>query len=382
MGIYLEVDADSGDTKIAGKVDIGGPGSGKGLDIGEGGSYQTGMVAYNYDASQASGSRFTEIADLDAQNTLLGDQGDRVYFGCANKFWAFRLLCGIAKTAEQYLIKYWNGALVASTYMGIDKETALALGKAILENLGETEYIVWDKDVDDDWATADNQLDTIPNTGTSLYWICLEVPVGGFATAPRVDEIKIRGTDFDVKSDTSAAMFWGKGRYLVHERIPLDLFRKGAAAPPINDINITATQSQALYTFRTGQNDDLSYRWKLPHDIDTSCKIAVSLCYMVDGAINTLDIYLDIKMATDGTALGAGETSNYAATESLILAAGDANKHQMSNITNTGGKLDISDFAADDLMYIYLKRSDANGNNCYGICLTLHYVTWTLGEHV
>ena len=213
---------DGTDMLLTGKMDIGSPGAGTGLDIGEGGSYSankggtTIVQAFSYDASATSGSRFTELT-ITANNTFLGDAGDRFYVGSTSKFWAMRCAIGVVKTTETYLGFYYNGsALTAATIMGIKKDAVKSVGTAIFEQTSEQEYVTFDRSIDTDWAAADDVLDVIPNTTSALFWFVLQVPVGDFATAPRIDDIKVRGTDADFATGISQLIFWGKARVDFH----------------------------------------------------------------------------------------------------------------------------------------------------------------------
>ncbi len=374
-----------GEAKVDGKTDIGLPGSGAGIDVGEGGSYDkdsTGAVivrAFSYDASEPGGSRFTEL-DIDAQNTWLAAAGDRVYVGSPYKFWAVRFEVGVAKTAETLEAYYWSGAaLTQMSYMGMLKESVVSIGTAILEQTTEKEYLVYDKEIDSNWDQADDVLDTIPNTGSNLYWVCLQVPAGGLATPPRTDEIRVRGSDSDIKSSTSQTVYWGKARVEEHELLPIDVFR-APGGTPLAAVAITATQDQQFYQLRTGQNDAVSHSFILPHGIDTSCKLRMSIHYAADQPINTADIRLDVKNIVNGMAIGGGEASDYNQTTNINVVAGDT--VYLDEDLTASGLIDISSLSEDDILMIELIRTDDNGGNFYPIEFILHYVIWTPGQPV
>jgi len=293
------------------KVDIGKPGGTGGFDVGEGGSYQTdgdGVIilkAFKYDASAGSGSRFTEITDLNAQNTLLGDVGDRVYVGSPYKHWGTRMEVGVVKVGGTQIIKFSeSGALVACPSAGgmvILKDDAESIGDTWLQQTAQKEYLVIDRDIDSTWTVEDNITDVIPNTGTPLYWVAYEVPSGGWSPAPRVDEIKIRGSDFDVISGASFPVFWGKGRVEIHERLDLG----EGSGPQSATLDITSTLQFESKKMRSANPDPITRLVKLAQGIDTSCGIFFTLDYQASAAISTCDIKLEIKKVKNGDTVGS-----------------------------------------------------------------------------
>lgn len=385
------LDYDGTDLILRGKMDIGGPGGIQGLDIGEGGSYSesdagvTIVKAFTYDASAASGSRFTELT-ITANNTILGDNGDRLYFGSTSKFWAARCEIGVANSVsnETFLPFYWNGAsLTAMTMMGVLKDSSTALSDRIFEQTAEKEYIAWDKAIDGDWATADNQTDTIPNTGTALYWTCLQVPASGLTTAPRIDEIKVRGTDTDFATGTAHLVHWGKARVGIHFGITTFTDRS-AVQPVITDIQPSANTVLPVFTLRNGQTDAVDTTFRIPVGCDTSCKLEVTLDWHAS-ATGECDFDLHYKFLQQGTAIGVGESNDGAITGILITPSG-ANQCQLDDDLLTSSQLiDISSLAPDDKIIFTLTRdgsSDANAGNVFPHELIIHYVEWTLGELV
>ena len=380
--IVMQSTKDDGKMWIQSKVDIGVPGKAKGLDIGEGGSYKEDVEgnvivkAFTYDASAGSGSRFAEI-QLDSSNTWLGDQGDRLYVGCENKFWAMRLSIAVAKTSEILLGKYWNGSdLAAFTYMGIKKDSVAQIANAILEQTSEKEYVVINGGIDSNWAAIDDQTDKIPDAGENLYWVCLEVPTGGLTTPPQTDEIRVRGSDVDIVTGTPYVVYWGVSRPRLHDRVSVVEF-KSPAGTPTATLVITSTQSQIVFNFRSGLNDDAGGFWELPEGIDTSCPLLIQLHYAADAAINTADIQTDVKKLIGDAVIGVGETSDYTTTVNINVAVANILYQDYELLS-----VDISDMSPEDIVSFKIKRTDSNGNSFYPVLATLNYVRWALGEHL
>ncbi|MCH7908917.1 MAG: hypothetical protein IIB38_04805 [Candidatus Hydrogenedentes bacterium] len=172
----------------------------------------------------SSGSRFTELT-LDASNTLLGDAGDRFYICSQNIFWAGRVELSTAKGDEHLEFFYYDGnGLIEEHTMTLLKDSATSQGENILEQTAEKEYFTWDHEIGENWTRADDVLDTIPDLIGDGYCAILEVGAA-LAVAPVVDEIRARGTDFDLVSGTSYPVFWGDSRIEKHERIALTVAR-------------------------------------------------------------------------------------------------------------------------------------------------------------
>ena len=382
------IDYDGTDVFLAGKMDIGKPGSIQGLDIGEGGSYTdnaagtTIVKAFSYDASADTGTRFTELTITD-NNTLLGDAGDRLYFGSTAKFWAARVEVGVANSAsdETFLPFYWNGsALTAMTMMGVLKDSATTLADRIMEQTAEKEYISWDKAIDTDWATADNQTDKIPNTGTALYWTCLQVPVGDLTTAPRIDEIKVRGTDSDFSTGTAQLVHWGKARVGINFGVSAFVERL-AANPRVVDTTPSTNTISPLYKLRDSQADGVDAIFRVPHGMDTSCKISVTLDWHTTAATE-VDFDLYWAFMTQGTTLGVGVSNTGSSLATLITPSGAA-QFQKNDTLATG--IDVSSLTPGDLISFTLIRQggdDTNDGDVFPHELVVHYVEWTLGELV
>lgn len=369
------------------KVDIGIPGSIQGLDIGEGGSYSTDtfgttiVEAFSFDQSAASGSRFTALT-LTSNNTLLAVSGDRFYVGSPNKFWAMRLEIGVAKTTELYAGRYWNGsALTDMTYMGILKDSVTSLGDGIMEQTAEQEYTSFDGQIDGDWATADDVLDVIPNSASALYWVAFDVPTGGFSTAPRVDDIKVRGTDSDFATGISQLIFWGKSRVENHEVLS-SFTKKSGGQPAIEDIAFTSTTTIPLLALRNSQSDGLTFSFQLLQGLDTGNKLKVTIDWFTDNS-GEVDWTLQYYIMTQGTVIGSGQSDTASVDTSITPSAADA-LQTLDDISNDHS-IDISTLKADDLIVFELIRkgsSDTNSGKVYVVDAVVHYVLWSQGEHV
>lgn len=382
---------DGTDLVMRGKLDLGEPGGvSGGLDIGEGGSYSadkdgtTIVKAFSYDASAASGSRFTELT-LTAENTLLAASGDRIYVGSTSKYWAMRFTVGVANTVstETLLGFYWNGsALTAATIMGVLKDSSTTLADRILEQTAEQEYVTFDKAIDTDWAAADNQLDAIPNASANYFWFCLQVPGSGLTTAPRVDEIKVRGSDTDFATGTAHQVHWGKAR-VQKISTAASFIDRSAAQPAITDFAVTSGITAPVFALRNNQSDAVDAVFRMPSGIDTSSKLAVTLDWFAT-ATGGCEFDLHYKTAKQATVLGSGESDTATVTTTITPSA--ANALQTDDALLTAAQyIDISGYNPGDAIFFTLVRdgtADANAGVVHPIELNVKYVEWTLGDLV
>ena len=369
---------------IEGKLDIGQPGVSGGLDIGEGGSYtknHSGTIivqVFTYDASAASGSRFTEFTDLDASNTMLADVGDRLYIGSDELFWATRFEISTAIGDSQLVMRFYDGSLSPAnlsnmTHMGILKDSATTLGTNIWNQTAEKEYTTWDHDIQDDWIRGNNVPDLIPNADGNKYWIIFEVPTAGITNAPVFTEIKVRGTDFDIVSGLSHVVYWGNARLGIHERIPLNVVKSPGGTGTTN-IDIDSAHQQTVFDFN-GAGDLVSFFWIIPECVDTSSKIEVELDWSANAA-DTFDFTLSASSLLNNTVIGSSVTPDFQRSFSLISSA--ANTMRIEEPITPDG-ISIQNLTATDMISIELERTDAT-NAMYPFAITIHYLQWCEGN--
>ncbi len=369
------------DTIFNTKIDIGIPGTAGGLDVGEGGSYTTNVggativQAFLYDESAVSGSRFTEVELTDAVtwNTAVGD---RIYVGSQIKMWAVRFNLTQAKSAEVLQMHYYNGTATATMdHMGFLKDAATSTGQAILEQIAEKEYVTWDRNINADWATADNIINSIPDGDANMYWVYFEVPTGGMATPPIVDEIKVRGDDVDIVTGTPFIVLWGQARVEKHERISLSVVKSPGGTGTTN-IDI-ASGSHDLTVFDFNGVDELSFLWQLPEGIDTSSRIEATIDYSAS-ANDTYDIELFAKKLPNNTAINATADNSFTASTSIVAAAGNTFYTEQTLMATL---MSIQDIGPDDVISFKIARTDTT-NSFFPMSLTIHYTAFSLGEHL
>lgn len=377
-------------TRFAGKVDVGNFDTQAGLDVGSGGSlYQdnstppvTVVKAFKYDASAASGSRFSEIADMNVSETWLGDVGDRMYIGLPKPFWGARFEIGAAMSSETMILKYYDGgSLTAAPYMVIDKDTSNSLGKVFLQGaVGEKEYITIPEFVGLDWTKADNILDTLPNTGTDIFWIAIENPAL-LVTPPQTDEIRVRMSDNDSVTGTGAPIYWGQTRPDKDVVVPLDSVIKISTFPKIQEEDITSTIKLPMYQFRNANVDTVELPFHLPEGIETGNSLDVSIDYKTDDA-GEIDFDVGFYFVAQGTAIDNTQTDTGTFSRSVTASAIETWQNDVS-ITN-GNRIDISTLFAGDKIIFAISRdgvTDANSGDVHIINFIIHYRIFQLGEY-
>jgi len=205
-----------------------------------------------------------------------------------------------------------------------------------------------------------------------MYWIALET--AGMVTPPIVDEIKVRGTDFDIVSGSSYPIFWGQSRVEIHDEIPLTV-AKVPGGVTTTAIDITATHQQTVFNF-DGVGDSLSFLWTLPAAIDTSSDLHLTLDYSANAA-DTYNLNLTVKKLSNATAIGTGVAVDFEINTSIIVAAANT----VYNGANIGDEIHIQDMAIDDQISFELIRTDAS-NAIYPMTVTVHYIAYSTGDIV
>ena len=371
-----------GDSIIRTKLDIGVPGGAGGLDIGEGGSYtkhtngSTIAKVFSYDVSASSGSRFTELT-LDASNTLLADAGDRLYVGSLFKFWGARFDVSTEMAVDAPVqFMYYNGSVMRNmSHMVLLKNNATTQGENLFNQSVEDEYATWEHDISDSWNVGDNVLDVIPNGTVDMFWVAFEVPSVGLTNAPVVDEIKIRGTDFDFVSGASYPVFWGDARVVKHDRIPLTIV-KSPGGITTAAVDIDSAHKQTLFVL-DGAGDDIAFIWILPEAIDTSSNINVRLDYSTT-AVDTYDLNLSMSRLLNITPIGAGVDPDF--ISSTAITPGLANVVYTERSLTPDG-ISIQNMSSNDMMSFEIERTDST-NTLYPFSVTIHYTIFSTGELV
>jgi len=360
----------TGEVNIEEKTDIGIPGNTTlgaqvGLDVGEGGSYTfdeqgNNIVEYwQYDASAASGSRFTRYANN--AGTQLTDNGDAIIVGSKFPFSAIRLDVNTAANlgGNSIITEHWNGITwTEDTICGYEKSNMAHRGNVIFQDV-ETQYVEAGTIINSDWVSDDNVLDSIPDwdIGFDMYPIRFRTNGGSLVTGMEFDSGKVRGDDFDV-TEAQVTVNWGRYRGTETLVVPSYQMNPNTVNPPSNTTitfspNVT-TDAQAQ--FADGNLAATTYRQIIPDWADTSSGInlTVMMCPLNSntGNVNIVVRYVPLGggLVLDGTA------PEYSA--SLIATTPGITK----SIFATACLFNISGFNPGQGFIISLER-DATGTN-------------------
>jgi len=345
----------------------------------ENGFTQEGLKIWKLDASAPSGSRFTEITDFETEIITSGDAGDRLYFSGPQGVltWAIKSLCTVAKTSpEKYLVKYWSitaDDLVEVDWMSMN-DTCIKQNAKNLWQITNDQYITISEKISNDWVGRNNILDKIPNTGESRYWLVLEVPPGGIATPPRINNVMFRSNGI-ATIRCNWDVFFGVSRFKISHKIPAIDFWDGGI-PNTATLNISSTAIQTVYKLRNALGDAIHAPYSFPFGIDTSTPIEIALSYSSSTAINTADIQIDLYTAshTDGN-IGAGQTSDRIITRNITIPAGG----KVGSVVLIDD-YSIDDFLEADIMFIQITRTDSNGGDFYPLEFCINYTVFKMGK--
>jgi len=361
----------TGETNIEEKTDIGVPGStalglGVGLDVGEGGSYNTDrhgseIVEYwSYDASVASGSRFATYTNN--AGTQLTDNGDAIIVGSKYPFSTVRL--GITTAANlggnSIITEHWNGASWEEDGVCAYKKSDMTHRANVIFQNVETQYVEFGLGITDDWAADKNVLDEIPNWnyGSDMYPVRFRNNGGSLTTAMVFQNGKVRGDDFDV-SEALKVINWGRYRQTNKEFLSMQGFIPNSTNPPaevVMDIspNITGPLTSL---FTDGNVCASSFMPEIPQWVDTSSTLVMEIHYYPSnsnvGNVNFMIRYLPI---IDDVTVFDGTNTEY--TSSVIDTTSGVEKLLAIAQCN----FDISSFSPGDTFVCSIERDATVGN--------------------
>lgn len=231
------------------KGDIGVPGAFTGLDIGEGGSYDTFIDGveiceyWAYDDSAVSGSKFSRFASN--AGTQLSAINDAIVIGSKFKFCGARLAVDVLMNpgAFKTTVQYWNGsAWVTTTSACYEKDVFIERQNLHFRDV-ETQYVEISRDAGVLMDSDNNILDEIPDTdaGIAFYWIRFQ-NTGLLTTPMQFSEGKVRGDDLDI-AGSARALLWGLFRRPDMIFSGLGGFNSTTNAPQSQDVDISTNIS-------------------------------------------------------------------------------------------------------------------------------------------
>ena len=291
-----------GQSSLQGRVSVGTPGAislGEDieLNVGEGSSftkdqYGNEIVEYwSYDASAASGSRFTRFANN--AGTQLSNSGDAIVVGCRYQFPAIRLDVNVAAVtgAAHIILEYWNGSSWTSVGMAAYRRSDFARrGHNPFLNV-ETQFVEGSTLCisNGDWSDDKDVLDEIPDwdSGEDFYAIRFRNS-GALTSGMQFDDGRVKPHSFMVSTSGYKANF---GTYRTERIVYID---STAFTPdPVNPPSYISLQMSPNIAY-ANQNSflkanaisQISTAHVLPNDIDTSSPFQI----FIDGVATTADV--------------------------------------------------------------------------------------------
>lgn len=377
------------ETNVEDSLIVGVPGAtddalGVNMVVGEGGSYNTdrdgnAIVEYwAYDASAASGSRFTRYDSN--TGTQLTDEGDCIVVGSKYLFSAITLDVNTAANvgSNNIVAEHWNGATwMTDMVCAYRKEDFANRRNVIFQNV-ETQYVEFNTSINDDWVSDSNALNEIPDwdAGFDMYPVRFRNNGGSIITAMEFDSGKVRGDDFEVTVSQKVVNF---GRFRgedVSIKSVLDMQPDSVNTPENTTINISANITEELQANCTNGNvSSLIFQQIIPVWADISSGVQFRLdMYSLDANAGNVEIlvrYIPII----STFIWDGTATEY--SESLVAATPlVAYKKFSANYT-----FDISSFAPGTNFVVSLTRDATAGNplDTYDgdVVVTGCVMTWT-----
>ena len=364
----------TGKASLQGKVSIGTPGAltlGEDLqvNIGEGSSFTEDKQGneivefWSYDASAASGSRFTRFASNGG--TQLTAANDAIIVGCKYPFPAIRLDIDVAMVTVNYITtEYWNGSawidltaeLPGGGVAGYKRSDFTLRANQIFRNV-ETQFVECSSDLFDngDWTADNDVLNEVPlwDAGEDFYAIRFRNN-GALVTGMQFSDGKVKPHSF-MFSTSGKQVNWGLYRTDRSVYVDSKLLYDDPTNPPSHvdlQMSTNITFGQLPVFLKANVESKVVTSFALPYDIDTASPVTC----LVDGAVTVTDTGKDIL------------TTMYIARvdPNNLPVIGSISEHsidQLTTVTTNANSfvsvvqpIDISAFAPGDLFFLAVAR--------------------------
>ena len=174
---------------------------------------------------------------------------------------------------------------------------------------------------------------------------------------------------------------WGKSRVETHTVLS-QFTTKAGGQPAIEDIAFTSTINVPLLAMRNSQSDSIELSFRIPDELDTSCKMEAKLDWLSDNS-GEVDFIFRYYIMTDGTSVSSGDSDTASVSTSITPTGAD--QIQLEDIISNEHTIDVSTLSAGDLIVFELVRSgaaDTNSGKVYPVNVSIDWIAWTLGEQV
>lgn len=366
-----------GKASLQGKTSIGYPGAIEAgadiqLNIGDGSAFINDnqgneIVEYwSYDASAASGSKFTRFANN--AGTQLANSSDAIYVGCKFQFPAIRLDVDVAAVlgSADITTEYWNGTTWTEVKVaGYKRSTFARRANRIFQNV-ETQFVECGVDLynNGDWQDEINITDEVPDWDNGLPMYPLRFRNNGALTSGmQFTNGLVKPDSFMISTSGFKANF---GIYRTHKALYIDSenFSKDVTNPPTyTTLQMSPHVSYDNIPSFTKANaiSMISSAFIIPCDVDTSSPLQI----FIDGVTTSAtagDIVTTIYIAridhlnppttvpiTDAE-IGPQVTTTSGVANAFLTVTQD---------------IDISGYDEDDLLLISFARLASDGSDTY-----------------
>lgn len=373
----------TGKASLQGKISIGTPGAinlGEDLqvNIGEGSSFVNDkqgneIVEYwSYDASAASGSRFTRFANN--AGTQLAAANDAIIVGCKYPFPAIRLDVDIALVTANYLTtEYWNGSTwvdlagitAGGGVAGYKRSDFTKRGLSIFRNV-ETQFVECSSKLfsNGDWADDNDILDEIPAWDANEDFYAIRFRNNGALTSGMTFKNgMVKPHSFMVSTSGQKANF---GLYRTDKLLYIDskLFYPDRTNPPSYvDLQMSTNIMYAdnPVCLRANAVSKVSASFIIPFDIDTSSPLQVWIDGVVTATDPGKDIYSTVYIARiDPLNPGVVGSLPEIEVDQITTVTGNAN-----SFVSVVQEIDASSYRSEDLLLVAFARNAGDPSDTY-----------------
>jgi len=323
-----------------------------------------------YNASNASGSRFTQYVDY--AGSQLADNNDAIIIGSKYPFPAIRLeILSAANVGSNTIVaEYWDGSAWQSTTMcAYNRETMDRSSNRPFESVEDhyveiSQKVLENVDTVSGWNSDRNILDEVPDwtVGYDLYPLRFRNN-GALVTGMTFRSGEVRGDGHQVSTTSAKTIRWGKFRAKKTIYVDSAGLDKSVDYPPSDvPLRMSANISyQLIPSFNNNMVSEITTAFLVPYDIDTASPLT---CYF-DGIASSANT-------------GAISTTAYVSridASAVLIVAGALPETVYNQFTNVAGvansftvvsqEVDISGYGTNDVVLIGFKRNGTNVSDTY-----------------
>jgi len=377
---------------IARGLNVGVPEKGRHTGIGHGLSYARGMVVFTTDNTTTSTSEGSNIVDISlvARDEILGEftfqgisDGYSILLGADLndgydnlKHWGLKVeqaVASIENIKRSFGFEIWNGSSWEEiSVLSYNRDELYKYSNEVFLRTDSSERILFGIDNDTVW-----QKKTI--NGKNLYWSRIVIK-DTLTTLPTFTQFRLTASSANFNTDGFLS-FLGRSRFKKTLQSVGNSFGESGGIVSSN-INVgtggnpTGWSHEVKLSTFTNVNDAITYQFVLPHGIDTSMPLSLSVCYSVPvaGTGNATFVASFLPIEVQGV-LEADPTGGVIPVYRSLANTEIISSNSAQTVTNssvpvtTTNKLqtmifngfDVSNHYSDDLVVIRLEMTNRGG---------------------